>query len=125
MGRPGRTERSGSAEGCDAELVERKLGRRLPAALGAVLDVSPRAQETGPVRVEHDHEGLRVRIELESEVGPPGRGRIPGVEVQSLQDAAKTHARGVEKPGAVARLENERHIGDLFHTAILPEGNDK
>src|ERR1039458_7941326 len=90
-----------------------------------MLDMAPRTQEAGTLRVEHDHEGLRIGVELESEVGPPGRGGIPGVEVEPLQDAAKTHPRAVEEPRAVARLEDERHIGRLLHSAILPEGNDK
>lgn len=114
-----------SAEGCGAELVERELSRRFPAALRAVLDMTPRPEQPRALRVEHHDERLGVRIELEAEVGPPGRRRIPGVEVEPFQNAAKTHPGRVEKPRAVARLEDEWHIGGRLHPAILPEGSDK
>lgn len=121
----GAGRKTGSARGSSAKLVERELGGRLTPALRAVLDVTPGTQEPAPLGVQHDDEGLRILVQLEAEVGPPGGGRIPGVEIQSLQDAAKPHAPGVEEPGAVAGLEDERHVRGLFHAPILPQGNDK
>jgi hypothetical protein len=114
-----------SAECGGPEFVQRELGRGVTTTLRAVFDVAPRTEQTGALGIQHHHEGLRVHVELETEVRPPGRRRIPSIKVQSLQDAAKAHPGGIEEPCAVARLEDERHVGRLFHTSILPQRSDK
>src|SRR3984885_9580074 len=93
-----------------AKLVQRELGSLVPATLRAVLDVSPRTEQSRPLGVQEDAEGLRDGVDLEPVVGPPGRRRSVRVQRKTLQDAPEAHPIGVEDPRAVAGLQNEERL---------------
>src|SRR5579864_9119954 len=104
-----------SSGGGGSDFVERQLSGCPPTALRTVIGVAPRSQQTAPLRVEHDHEGLRVGIDVETEVRPPFCGRRMAADIGAPEEAPEPHALGVEEPGAIARLDDDR-----FHPTIMP-----
>jgi hypothetical protein len=113
--------RSGARSGARRapEVVERELAGRLAAALGTMVDVPPGPQQARPLGIEQYDEGLRHRVDVETEVGAPPRGCGVAVQIEALQDAPKAHPVGIEQPSAVARLQDER-----FHDWIIAQKRD-
>ena len=72
-----------------------------------------------PFGVEQHHEGLRHRVDVEPEVGAPTGGRRVAVQIEALQDAPEAHPFGIEEPGAVTGLQDER-----FHGWIIAQKRD-
>lgn len=104
-----------------AQLFEGQLAGCLPTALRAVIDVTPRPEKARSLGIQQDDERLRDRVDVEPEVGAPTSGGQVAVEIETLEDAAKAHPFGIEQPGAVTGLQNER-----FHAWIIaPEGDDQ
>src|ERR1700684_2842801 len=74
----------GSGASGATEVVEGQLAGGLSAALCAAIDMAPRSEQTRAFGVEQHDEGLRYRIDVESEVGAPTGGRRVAVQVQAL-----------------------------------------
>ena len=71
-----------SGERGSPEILQRKLGRLIAAALRAVLDVSPAAQEAAALGVQEHDERFGDRVDLQPEVRAPTRRGGVGVECQ-------------------------------------------
>ena len=84
------------------DVVDRKFGRVVTTALGAILRVSPRLDLTGMCRIQINGEGLNPRLEMETPVRTPFGGHWPIGDFDALQDAAVQLVLIVEDPGAVA-----------------------
>ena len=81
--------RTDSAPDGGAEVAQREFGGGFPAALGAMFDVAPTAEQSGALGIEQDHKGLREGIDLDSVAWLPlGRGWA-GTVIGTLHHTAK------------------------------------
>ena len=103
------------AQSGGSQFIEREFGCRFPATLCAMLDMAPASEETGPLRVEQNHERFRHRVNLEPEAGPPCRRCLPGTRIEPLEDPPEPRIFEIDDPRAVARFNDHG-----FHIEILP-----
>jgi len=83
--------------------------------------MTPGPEQASPVFMQDDHEGVRPRIEVQSEVGSPSGGRWLSGDREALQQALESLVLAIEDPDRVARLHNHR----IAHSTPLPRrGND-
>jgi hypothetical protein len=81
------------------------------SALGAITGVTPRAKKSRAILVQQDGKVIALRIDLEAEIGAPLSGDVARARLESFQNSSEPHPVGVEKEGAVARLEDKRFHG--------------
>jgi hypothetical protein len=80
-----------------------------------MFHVAPASEETGPLRIEQNHERFRHGVDLQTEAGPPRRRGLSGTRIEPLQDSPEPRVLEVDDPCAVARLNDHG-----FHTVIVP-----
>lgn len=93
-----------------AKILKREFGREVAAAVSAVRSVAPRAQQPRSRGVQEDDERVGRVFDDETVVAPPVRGDARRLE-RGAEQPAEAAVDGVEKPGGVARIDDDEPFG--------------